>query len=339
MDASESTLDSMKATAIALVATGKGILAADESLPTIGKRFAPLGIESNAENHRAYRELLFSTRGLGEFISGAILFDETIRQTDAAGAPLPELLSRQGIIVGIKVDQGTVAFPGSKGEKLSEGLDGLRERLTAYRGLGARFAKWRTVTCIDDCLPSAVSIAENARTLALYAALCQEAGLVPIVEPEVLMDGKHSLARCEAVISAVISALMAALLDHHVMLEATLLKTGMVLPGEECSEHPDAETIARATIRCLERVVPPALPGVVFLSGGQSELDATKRLNAIAKLGGAPWKLTFSYGRALQDSALQTWHGSGKNVAAAQKVFLHRARVNSLAAQGEYLHE
>ncbi len=336
----QSGLDSMKATAIALVATGKGILAADESLPTIGKRFAPLGIESNPENRRAYRELLFETRGLGEFISGAILFDETIHQTDAAGVSLSEALTRQGIIVGIKVDQGTVAFPGFEGEKLSEGLDGLRERLATYRGLGARFAKWRTVTQIDDCLPSSISIAQNARTLALYAALCQEAGLVPIVEPEVLMDGKHSLARCEEVTSAVINAVIAALLEHRVALEATLLKTGMVLPGEGCSDKPGVEAVAQATIRCLERVVPPALPGVVFLSGGQSEVDATTRLNAIAKLGGgAAWRLTFSYGRALQDSALQTWRGSAENVAAAQKVFLHRARSNSLAMQGVYTHE
>jgi fructose-bisphosphate aldolase, class I len=332
----QSAIADMLQTAEAVLAPAKGILAADESLPTIGKRFEPLGIPSTPETHRAYRELLFGTPDIGAYISGAILFDETIRQNDSRGAPLADLLAKQGIVVGIKVDQGTLPFAGFPGEKISEGLDGLRLRLAEYRKLGARFAKWRVVIGIDDGVPTRTCIADNARTLAQYAALCQEAGIVPIVEPEVLMDGKHSLARCEDVTSETLRAVMSALAEHRVLLEATILKTGMVVPGEDCTDKASAEQIAEATLRCLRRTVPSALPGVVFLSGGQSEVLATEHLNEICKASAAPWKLTFSFGRALQDSALKTWRGSADKVGAARQAFRHRAERNALAVQGKY---
>ena len=323
-------------TAAALVAPGKGILAADESLPTIGKRFKALNIPSTEENRRAYRELLFTTPGLGEFISGAILFDETIRQKTSGGVSMPQILAAQGIIPGIKVDKGTVALPGFAGEKITQGLDGLRERLAEYRKLGARFAKWRAVIAIGENLPTAACIEANARALALFAALSQEAGLVPIVEPEVLMDGDHTLARGEEVTGATLQTVFAALSVHRVMLEGMLLKTGMVLSGKDCAEQADAGTVAEATIRCLRRTVPAAVPGIVFLSGGQSDVAATERLNAICQTGGVPWKLSFSFGRALQDAAMKTWQGSPANVAAAQAALRHRARCNGLAVQGKY---
>jgi fructose-bisphosphate aldolase class I len=329
----------MLQTVQALLAPGKGILAADESLPTIGKRFEPLGIPSTPENHRAYRELLFGTPGIGKYISGAILFDETIRQSDASGVPLPELLRKLGVAVGIKVDQGTVPAAGFPGEKVSEGLDGLRRRLAEYRTLGARFAKWRVVIGIDEHLPTRACIAANANTLAQYAALCQEASIVPIVEPEVLMDGNHSLARCEEVTADTVRTVMTALVQQRVRLETTLLKTGMVVPGEACREQASSAEIAEATLRCLRRTVPAAIPGVVFLSGGQSEVAATEHLNEICKTSGAPWKLTFSFGRALQDSALKTWHGAADNVTAARRAFGHRAELNALAVQGKYERE
>jgi len=326
----------LAATAAALVAPGKGILAADESLPTIGKRFKALDIPSTEENRRAYRELLFTTPGLGECISGVILFDETIRQKTSSGALMPGSLTAQGIIPGIKVDKGTMALPGFAGEKITQGLDGLRERLAEYRQLGARFTKWRAVIAIGESLPTAAGIAANSRALALFAALSQEAGLVPVVEPEVLMDGDHTLARCEEVTNATLQAVFAALFEHRVVLEEMLLKTGMVLSGKDCPEQADAGKVAEATIRCLRRTVPAAVPGIVFLSGGQSDVAATERLNAICRAGGVPWKLSFSFGRALQDAAMKTWQGSSANVAAAQAALRHRARCNGLAVQGKY---
>jgi fructose-bisphosphate aldolase class I len=326
----------LASTAAALVAPGKGILAADESLPTIGKRFKALDIPSTEENRRAYRELLFTTPGLGEFISGVILFDETIRQKTSSGELMPGLLAAQGVIPGIKVDKGTMALPGFAGEKITQGLDGLRERLAEYRELGARFTKWRAVIAIGEHLPTTAALEANARALALFAALSQEAGLVPIVEPEVLMDGDHTLARCEEVTNATLQAVFAALFEHRVVLEEMLLKTGMVLSGKDCPEQADAGKVAEATIRCLRRTVPAAVPGIVFLSGGQTDVAATERLNAICRAGGVPWKLSFSFGRALQDAAMKTWHGSPANVAAAQAALRHRARCNGLAVQGKY---
>ena len=326
----------MKSTIDALLAPGKGILAADESLPTIGKRFAALKIASTEENRRAYRELLFTTPGLSEFISGAILFDETIRQKTSGGTAMPVLLAAQGIVPGIKVDHGTMALPGFAGEKITQGLDGLRERLAAYRDLGARFTKWRAVIAIGEHLPTAACIAANARALALFAALSQEAGLVPIVEPEVLMDGNHTLVRCEEVTSVTLQTVFAALCEHRVVLEEMLLKTGMVLSGKDCAEQADAGNVAEATIRCLRRTVPAAVPGIVFLSGGQSDVAATERLNAICRAGGGPWKLSFSFGRALQDAAMKTWQGTPAHAAAAQAALGHRARCNGLAVQGRY---
>jgi len=330
------TTHTIESTVAALIAPGKGILAADESLPTIGKRFAALNIPSTAENRRAYRELLFTTPGLGEFISGAIVFDETIHQRTGGGAALLEVLARQNIVAGIKVDGGTTALPGFAGEKMTQGLDGLRERLAGYREFGLRFTKWRAVIAIGEHRPTPAGIAANAQTLALFAALSQEAGLVPIVEPEVLQDGHHSLARCEEVTSTVLKTVFAALFEQRVRLEGLLLKTGMVLSGKDCPQPADLGTMAAATIRCLRRVVPAAVPGIVFLSGGQSDLAATARLNAICRLGGAPWPLSFSFGRALQDAALKTWQGSLANVAAAQAELHQRAQCNGLAVQGKY---
>ena len=324
----------MQSTVAALLTPGKGLLAADESLPTIGKRFAALGIPSTEENRLAYREMLFTTPGLSEFISGAILFDETFHQK-IGGAAVPATLAAQGMVPGIKVDLGTIALPGFPDEKITQGLDGLRERLAGYRQLGARFTKWRAVIAIGDRLPTAACIEANAQTLALYAALSQEAGLVPIVEPEILMDGDHTVARCEEVTKATLKRVFVALSDHRVALEAMLLKIGMVLPGSRCHRQIDVGKIAEATLRCLGRAVPSDVPGIVFLSGGQSEVAATERLNAICQLGGS-WKLSFSYGRALQDAALKAWRGSPANVPAAQAALHLRARCNGLAVQGKY---
>jgi fructose-bisphosphate aldolase, class I len=325
----------LESTAQALLASGQGLLAADESLPTIGKRFKDFNIPSTEENRRTYREMLFTTPGLGKFISGVILFDETIRQKTGA-VPMPEALTRQAIIPGIKVDKGTMALPGFAGEKITEGLDGLRERLAEYRQFGARFTKWRAVIAIDEGRPTQTCLEANAHSLALFAALSQEAGLVPIVEPEVLMDGGHTLARCEEVMDATLQKVFAALFQYHVTLETMLLKTGMVLPGKDCPQQADAEKTAEATLRCLRRAVPAAVPGIVFLSGGQSDVAATERLNAICRAGGVPWTLSFSFGRALQDAALKTWKGSPANVTAAQAALRHRAKCNSLAVQGKY---
>ena len=328
----ETTLES---TAQALLAPGKGILAADESFPTIGKRFNEFNIPSTEDNRRAYREMLFTTPGLGEFVSGVILFDETMSQK-IGRASMPEALARQAIIPGIKVDQGTMPLPGFAGEKITQGLDGLREKLAAYRELGARFTKWRAVIAIGERLPTTACLEANARALALFAALSQEAGLVPIVEPEVLMDGNHTIARCEEVTTVTLKTVFDALFSHRVVLEQMLLKSGMVLSGKDCPQQADASEVAAATLRCFRRTVPAAVPGIVFLSGGQSAVAATERLNAIGRAGGAPWKLSFSYGRALQDDALKTWKGAPANVAAAQAALHHRAKCNGLAVQGKY---
>ncbi len=326
----------LASTARALFAPGKGLLAADESFPTIGKRFKALDIPSTEENREAYREMLFTTPGLSDFISGVILFDETLRQQTKDGVHLPELLTKQNIIPGIKVDLGAIPLPNSPGEKFTQGLDGLRERLSEYRELGARFTKWRAVIMIGDGLPTATCIETNAHALALFAALSQEAGLVPIVEPEVLMDGDHSIAQCDEVTDATLENVFAELFDHRVMLEGMLLKTGMVLSGKDAAQQADVEEVAEATVRCLRRAVPAAVPGIVFLSGGQSDVAATERMNAICRADNLPWKVSFSFGRALQDAALKTWRGSADNDARAQAALHHRAKCNSLATQGKY---
>jgi fructose-bisphosphate aldolase class I len=326
----------LASTVQALLAPGKGLLAADESLPTITKRFAALTIPSTEANRRAYRELLFTTPGLGRFVSGAILFDETLHQCTGDGTPLPEILARQGILPGLKVDGGKMNLPDFPGEKITGGLDGLRERLAAARDRGVRFTKWRAVFAIGHGRPSSTCLTANARALALFAALSQEAGLVPVVEPEVLMDGNHPLARGEEVTSLVLETVFGALFEHRVVLEKMLLKTGMVLPGRDCPHQADPAAVAEATLRCLRRSVPAAVPGIVFLSGGQGDVEATERLNAICGPGDAPWQLSFSFGRALQDAALKIWRGAPANVAAAQAALLHRARCNGLAVRGQY---
>ena len=330
---SELTLES---TVAAILATGKGILAADESLPTIEKRFKALDISCTEENRRAYRDLLVTTPRLNELISGVILFDETMRQQTSAGVAIPEFLGQQNIVAGIKVDSGAKALAYFPGEKITQGLDGLRERLIDYRGLGARFTKWRAVITIGAQIPTCAAISANAQMLALFAALSHEAGLVPIVEPEILMDGNHTIARCEEVTSAVLKSVFAALFEHRVVLEQMLLKTGMVLPGKDSPHQANDQEVATATLRCLRRVVPAAVPGIVFLSGGQSDEAATERLNAICRAGDAPWKLSFSFGRALQGPALKVWKGIPGNVATAQVALHHRARCNGLAVQGKY---
>jgi fructose-bisphosphate aldolase, class I len=326
----------LASTVHALLAPGKGLLAADESFPTIGKRFDALGIASTPENRRAYRELLFATSGLSQAISGVILFDETTGQRTARGVAFPEFLARHGMVPGIKVDAGAVALPGFPGEKITLGLDGLRERLTNYRALGARFTKWRAVIGIGRGLPTRACIRANAEMLALFAALSQEAGLVPIVEPEVLMDGSHTIERCEEVTTAALETVFAALARHRVVLEHMLLKTGMVLSGEDCPAQASVAAVAEATVRCLRRTVPAAVPGIVFLSGGQGDEDATARLDAIVRLGPTPWRITFSYGRALQDPAMKAWRGVPAKVPAAQAALRRRARCNGLAARGKY---
>jgi fructose-bisphosphate aldolase class I len=326
----------MESTIEGLLVRGKGILAADESSPTIAKRFADIHLASTEESRRSYRELLFTTDGLNEFISGVILFDETLRQKTSDGILMPEVLSQQGIIPGIKVDKGAVALANFPGEKNTQGLDGLRERLKEYRELGARFTKWRAVIAIDESIPTQTCVEANARTLAMFAALSQEAGLVPIVEPEVLMDGDHSIDRCEEVTTVTLNSVFKALFRHRVVLEQVLLKTGMVLSGKDCSQQADLAHVAEATIRCLRRSVPAAVPGIVFLSGGQSDEAATQRLNAICAVSDIPWKLSFSFGRALQAPALKIWQGSADNVAAAQAALHHRARCNGLAVEGKY---
>jgi len=328
--------NTLESTIQALLAPGKGILAADESFPTLGKRFKELGIPSSETNRRDYREMLFTTPALAESISGVILFDETIRQKTAGGEAMPALLAGLGMIPGIKVDAGTEALPGFPGEKFTAGLDGLRDRLADYVKLGARFAKWRAVISIGKDLPTGACIRGNAYTHALYAALCQEAGLVPIVEPEVLMDGDHTIERCEEVSIAVLESTFEALAAQRVVLQGMILKTGMVLSGADCPTQAGIADVAKATLRCFRRCVPPAVPGIVFLSGGQSDVPATQRLNAISGVAGQPWKLTFSFGRALQDPAMKAWGGVPGNAVAGQKALALRARCNGLAVRGAY---
>lgn len=323
-------------TAQALVAEGKGLLAADESIRTCSKRFEAVGIPSTPESRRAYREMLFTAPELSRFISGVILYDETIRQTDRRGEPLARLLARQGIIPGIKVDQGAKPLALCPGETITEGLDGLRERLEEYRAMGARFTKWRAVIRIGDGLPSETCIEENAHALGRYAALAQEEELVPVVEPEVLMTGAHSLARAEEVTGAVLERVFRALRLQRVLLEGMVLKPNMVVPGKDGPPASVAE-VAAATLRVLLREVPAAVPGIVFLSGGQDARAATEHLNAMNALRERlPWRVSFSFARALQDPALAAWLGRDENVGAAQAVLLHRAQCNSAAALGGY---
>jgi len=321
-----------------LVHAGKGILAADESSPTIKKRFDRINVPSTEENRRSYREMLFTTPGIEEFISGVILFDETMRQNASDGTPLPKVLSNKGIIPGIKVDKGAKAFAGFPGEKVTEGLDGLRDRLVEYRELGAQFAKWRAVITIGDGIPTRACIDANAHALARYAALCQEAKLVPIVEPEVLMDGKHDIERCEQVTTLTLRRVFAELHEHRVILEAMLLKPNMVISGKACPQQASVDEVAEATVRCMRRTVPAAVPGLVFLSGGQSPEQATENLNRINAIG-QPWELSFSYGRALQEPALAAWQGKASNAPLVQKALYHRAKCNGAARYGNYTTE
>lgn len=321
-----------------LVAADKGLLAMDESNPTCNQRFAKLGIPETEELRRAYRELLVTAPGLGEFISGAILYDETIRSTLKDGTPFVTALSNAGIIAGIKLDAGAKSMAGFPGEKLTEGLDGLAARVAEYVSMGAQFAKWRAVIAIDERLPTQECIDANAHVLARYAAICQEGGLVPIVEPEVLMDGSHDLARCMEVTEQVLRSVFRHLSAQRVVLEAMLLKPNMVLPGAGAADQVDVEQVADATVKCLLRTVPAAVPGIAFLSGGQPSELASANLNAMNLRGGynIPWALTFSFSRALQQRALAIWSGDDANVAAAQQALLHQARCNRDARRGEY---
>jgi fructose-bisphosphate aldolase class I len=328
--------EAMSATARDLVAPGKGILAADESSGTIEKRFDQIGVPSTEENRRAYRELLFTTPGVGEHIGGAILFDETIRQSAADGRSFVEVLREAGVIPGIKVDTGAKPLALYPGETVTEGLDGLRERLAEYGALGARFAKWRATILIGEGLPTAEAIGANAHAMARYAALCQEADIVPIVEPEILMDGDHDMAACEDATGRTLDALYAELAAARVDLPGSLLKVNMIVPGKGCATQDDDRTIAEATIRCLTAHVPDAVPGIVFLSGGMSDEQATSRLNEMNRIGGFGWELSFSYGRALQAPSLKAWGGDPANVPAAQAALAHRAKMNGLARSGEY---
>jgi fructose-bisphosphate aldolase, class I len=333
-------LQTLERTAKELVAPGKGILAADESDGTIKKRFDSIGVESTEETRRAYRDFLFTTEGAEKFISGVILYDETIRQSSADGTPFPKLLAERGVIPGIKVDKGAKPLALATEEKITEGLDGLRERLEEYRDLGARFTKWRAVIEIDgEHIPSDYCIWTNAHALARFAALSQEAGLVPIVEPEVLMDGDHDIERSYSVTSRTLQAVFTEIYDQRVVREGMLLKPNMVQSGYAAPEQADTQTVARMTIKCLRNAVPSAVPGIVFLSGGQSDEAATAHLNAMNALGPHPWELSFSYGRALQAPALKAWGGEAANVAHAQHAYYHRARLNSAARSGSYSEE
>lgn len=332
-----STQDELQATIDDMVQRGKGILAADESTPTITKRFNAVGIDSTEENRRAYRQLLLSTPGIGEHISGVILYEETLSQKADDGTPLPELARRAGIVPGIKVDKGLGGLANAPGDKITLGLDGLAERLAGYKELGARFAKWRAVYPIGPANPTWLGIRTNAEVLARYAAVCQEAGIVPIVEPEVLIDGDHDIERCEAVTEAVQHEVFHALKRHHVQLEYMLLKPSMVIPGKAHSAKASPEEVARRTVRILRRTVAAAVPSINFLSGGQTPEEATANLNAMnAIYSNLPWLLSFSYARALQEPPMAIWRGQAANAAAAQAAFLHRARLNSLAQRGEY---
>ena len=323
-------------TAAAMVAKGKGLLAADESSGTCEKRFQSVGVPCTEENRRAYRGLLFTTPGVEQFLSGVILFDETLRQKTQDGVPFAGYLAKKGVIPGIKVDKGTVELALAPGEKVTEGLDGLAKRLAEYFSLGARFAKWRAVITIGKGIPTHACLYANAHVLARYAAACQVASIVPIIEPEVLLDGDHSIERAEEVTEATLRACYAAIAAYNVVPECLILKSSMVVSGKDCPRQAGVDEVAERTLRVLKRTVPAAQPGVVFLSGGQSDEAATAHLNAMAAMSGLPWPLTFSYSRALQNPALNTWRGQAGNVAAAQKAFHHRARMNSLASQGKW---
>lgn len=331
------SIEDLEEIAQAMVAPGKGIIAIDESNNTIRKRFDAVGVECTEENRRAYREMLLTTPNLGQYISGAILFDETIRQSTRDGVPFTKVMTEAGILPGIKVDKGTVPLAGCPGELITEGLDGLRGRLEEYARLGARFAKWRAVINIGEDIPTGTCIEANAHALARYAALCQEQGLVPMVEPEVLMDGSHDIETCYDVTETTLRALFNALYEHNVMLEGTILKASMVIAGKDCPEQADVEEVADMTVRCLRSAVPAALPGIVFLSGGQSDEQATAHLNAMNQYEDLPWPLSFSYGRAMQQAALKLWAADpAGNYAKAQQTVFERARDNGLAALGEW---
>jgi fructose-bisphosphate aldolase, class I len=333
-------LQNLEKTARELVAPGKGILAADESFGTIGKRFEAVGIESGEESRRAYREMLFTTPGIGEFLSGVILYDETLRQEASDGRRLSKVLEDQGVIPGIKVDKSTVNLPLSPNEKFTQGLDGLHDRLAEYREQGARFTKWRAVITIGEGIPTKSCIDANAEALALYAAFAQDHDLVPIVEPEVLIDGDHSIEQSYDATEWMLHTTFDELYEHGVELAGMLLKPNMVISGKEASEQSGVEEVARATVECLLRTVPAAVPGIVFLSGGQTDLQATQHLNAMNTLyEGLPWELSFSYARALQGQPMQIWGGSTDKVEAAQKAFRHRAKMNSAARDGRYSDE
>ena len=331
------SIEQLAETALAMVAPGKGIIAIDESNATIAKRFAGVGIENSEETRRAYRELLLTTPNIGQYISGAILFDETIRQSTKAGVPFTKIMTENGVIPGIKVDRGTFPLAGFPGEVVTEGLDGLRARLEEYYKLGARFAKWRALINIGDDIPSGTCIDANCHALARYAALCQQQGLVPMVEPEVIMDGNHDIDTCFEVTEVTLRSLFASLYEHSVLLEGTILKASMVLPGTTSGEKSSVEEVAAATLQCLKSTVPATLPGIVFLSGGQSDEDATAHLNAMNLMGPNPWPLSFSYGRAMQQAALKLWaQDLANNVGAAQQTVFDRARDNGLAALDQW---
>ena len=331
------SIETLADTALAMVARGNGIIAIDESTGTIAKRFESVGIANSEEHRRAYRELLLTTPNLGDYISGAILYDETLRQSTKAGVPFTKVMVENGIIPGIKVDKGTQPLAGFPGEVVTEGLDGLRARLEEYYKLGARFAKWRAVIHIGDGMPSGTCIEANSHARARYAALCQEQGLVPMVEPEVLMDGDHDIETSYEVHEVVLRSLFDALYNQNVALEGTILKASMVLPGKDSGEHAEVQDVAEATLMCLKSAVPAILPGIVFLSGGQSDEAATAHLDAMNRMGPLPWPLSFSYGRAMQSAALKLWSQDlAGNVARAQETVFARARDNGLAAQGQW---
>lgn len=331
------SIEDLEDIAQAMVAPGKGIIAIDESTGTIAKRFAAVGVADSEENRRAYREMLLTTPNLAEHISGAILYDETLRQSTRDGVPFTRVMTDAGILPGIKVDKGTSPLAGCPGELVTEGLDGLRARLEEYARLGARFAKWRAVINIGEDIPTGTCIEANAHALARYAALCQEQGLVPMVEPEVLMDGEHDIEVCYDVTEATLRALFKALYEHNVMLEGTILKASMVIAGKDCEDQADVDDVADLTVRCLKSAVPAALPGIVFLSGGQSDEQATAHLNAMNRFGPHPWPLSFSYGRAMQQAALKLWAADmAGNHGKAQQTVFERARANGLAALGQW---
>ena len=331
------SIEQLAETAQAMVAPGKGVIAIDESTTTIGKRFAAVGLENTEENRRAWRELLLTAPKLSEHISGAILYDETLRQSTKAGVPFAKYLADHGILPGIKVDKGTVPLAGFPGERVTEGLDGLRARLEEYYRLGARFAKWRAVIDIGEDIPTGTCIEVNSHALARYAALCQEQGLVPMVEPEVLMDGGHDIETCYEVTEAVLRSLFGALYEQNVLLEGTILKASMVISGKGCEEQAEVQEVAESTLMCLKSTVPAILPGIVFLSGGQDDAHATAHLDAMNRLGPNPWPLSFSYGRAMQQAALKLWaQDMSGNWDKAQATVFERAKANGLAALGKW---